>query len=458
MRLITGETPALLLQTARAFSCIIFVWSSDDVLLLRCFVFVCVCGVTAVAAPKIRVEPEALDFGAMQAGTQAEKTVVIFNDGDSPLIVLRGKTTCGCTTIDVPEGEFGSIPPGKSKNATVRFDTTDRTGTQSAVVAITTNDPERPAVTINVTANIETLTILRPPKGLAWQQAPRGEEIRRTVVIVPGEATHEIELIEIASDQASLTPKAVKVTRNGQQMIDVKFVLAKDAPLGEMFATVTASVRVESEETTVKIPANGIVVGDVIVTPLEIAATQSRMARGAKIGEVLVRSSRGGRAPDIVGVQAVGPVRAELDQMQGEDLRKISVFVADNAVAGACSATVYVMTTAGDSPVANVPVYFSVGSAIQAVPDVIMLNATRATQRIELRCETSAFTIKKASSGSERIKATIVTAKCEDNSKPAVIEVSIAESIETAARGALLSIETDLPGDELVSVPVIVQR
>jgi hypothetical protein len=395
---------------------------------------------SAFAVPKIRIEPESLDFGTMQAATKAEKTVAIFNDGDSPLIVLRGKTTCGCTTIDVPEGEFGSIPPGESKPATVHFDTADRTGMQSAVVAITTNDPERPAVTINVTANIETLTVLRPPKGLAWQQAPRGEEIRRTVVIVPGDASHEIDLIDIASDNASLTPKAVKVTRNGQQMIDVKFNLAKDAALGEMSATVTARVRVEGEETTVKIPASGIVVGDVIVTPLEITATQRRVARGEKIGEVLVRSSRGGRVPDIVGVQALGPARAELDQLQGEDLRRVSVFVADAATAGACSATVYLMTTAGDSPVAIVPVYFNVASAVTIAPDVVALNATRATQRIE------------------RIKATVVTPKCEGNGKPAVIEVAIAESIETAARGALLAIETDLPGDELVSVPVIVQR
>lgn len=426
-------------------------------LISRLFVIVSMCGAFAVAAPKIRVEPEALDFGVMQAGTQAEKTIAIFNDGDSPLIVLRGKTTCGCTTIDVPEGEFGSIPPGESKPATVRFDTTDRTGAQSAVLAITTNDPVRPAITIDVTANIETLTILRPPKGLAWQQAPRGEEIRRTVVIVPSEATHEIELIEIASDQASLTPKAVKVTRNGQQMIDVKFVLAKDAPLGDMSATVTARVRVEDKDTTVQIPAHGIVVGDVIVTPLELQATRVRAARGEKIGEVLVRSSRGGRAPDIVGVQGVGPVRAELDQMQGEDLRKVSVFVSDSADTGARSATVYVMTSAADSPVASVPVYFTVASAIVVAPEIVVLDAAHATQRIELRSESSAFTITKVASASERIKTTIVSPKCEDKTKPAVIDVAIAESIETAARGALLSIETDLPG-ETISVPVIVQR
>ncbi|MCC6153542.1 MAG: hypothetical protein IT367_07265, partial [Candidatus Hydrogenedentes bacterium] len=267
----------------------------------------------------------------------------------------------------------------------------------------------------------------------------------------------EIELLDIASDQASLTPKAVKVTRNGQQMIDVKFALAKDAALGEMSAMVTARVRVEDKETTVRIPAHGIVVGDVIVAPLEIIATHNRVIRGEKIGEVLLRSSRGGRAPDIVGVQTVGPVRAELDQMQGEDLRKVSVFVSDAAAAGAGSATVYVMTSAADSPVASVPMYFTVASAIVAAPETVVLDAAHTTQRIELRSETSAFTITKVSSVLERIKTTIVIPKCEDKTKPAVIDVAIAESIETAARGALLTIETDLPG-ETISVPVIVQR
>ena len=416
------------------------------------------CGLCAVAAPRVRVEPESLDFGAIKAGEKAEKTVTVYNDGDAPLIVLRGKATCGCTSIDVPEGEDASIAPGGSAQMPVWFDATGRAGKQSAVAAITTNDPGRPAVTVNVSALVETLTMLRPPNGLLWQQAARGGEIRRTVVIVPGDATKEIELIDVKSDQPALTPTAANVTRNGQHMIDVKFALAKDAPLGALDATVTARVRVAGEETTVTIPARGMVVGDVLVSPMEIDASRAAIKRGERIGEILVRAGRGGRAPDIGGLETAGPVRAELEPVRGEDLRKIVVSAALDAPAGPCGATVIIMTSGTDQPIVDVPVYFEVARDVSVQPESVVLDATRALQRIELRNSKGALMeVKGLTFDAKIVRASIVTAKQTSADDAAVVEVSPSDSKLESPRGTVLVVETDVPGETSIRVPVLVR-
>lgn len=425
---------------------------------LRALVCVACWTVAAAAAPKVRVEPASLDFGAMQAGTKAEKQVMVHNDGDAPLTVLRAKGNCGCATIDPPEGEFASIQPGHSARVPVRFDATGRMGKQSAIVAITTNDPERPAVMIDVSAYVETLAVLRPENGLVWLQSPRGDRIRRTAVIVPGDPAKEIKLVEIGSDNPSLTATATEVTRNGQLMIDVRCSLAKDTPLGEFSATVTARVSVAGEETTLSIPAHGLVVGDVIVTPLEIHPQRKAFQRGDEVGEVLVRASRGGPAPGIVALETVGPLVAELEPARGQDLHRVVVRAAKDAPAGASSASVYIMTSAEDQPISTVPVFFNVASGIVVSPDSVTLDTHHPSQRIELRNPKSdSLLVKDFSLDTEIVRASIVAGKQENADTPAVVDVSIVNPTDIPLGGALLKIETDAPGDESIIVPVLIR-
>ncbi|NUM53598.1 MAG: DUF1573 domain-containing protein [Candidatus Hydrogenedentes bacterium] len=425
---------------------------------IRMILLVLFFGLSAAAAPKVRVEPESLDFGTLQAGTKSEKSVTIHNDGDAPLIVLRAKGTCTCATIEPPEGEDGSIQPGASAQAPVRFDATDRTGKQSAVVAVTTNDPGRPAVTINVTAVVETLAVLRPPNGLLWQQAPRGETIRRTVVIIPGDAAQDIELVDIASDNKLLTPTAAKVTRNGHHAIDVKCALAKDTPLGDFAATVTARVRVAGQETTIAIPARGLVVGDVIVMPLELHSPHKTVKRGEAIGEILVRASRGGEAPAIAALQTAGPVTAELEPVRGQDQHRVVVSVMKDAPSGPNSATVYIMTSGNDQPVAEVPVFFNVARGVLIAPERVALESGHATQRIELRNDAGApMKILGLQFDTGTLHAKVLVDSQQGADQPASIEVSILNPASISLSGTLLTVETDVPGDESIVIPVLIR-
>lgn len=75
--------------------------------------------VTAAAnASPIRLEPPALDFGRIQKGSIAEATVRLINTSDRPVRILRAKTSCGCTTAEIPKEPFD---PGESIEVTTRF-------------------------------------------------------------------------------------------------------------------------------------------------------------------------------------------------------------------------------------------------------------------------------------------------------------------------------------------------
>jgi len=415
------------------------------------------CGVAAFAAPKARVAPEALDFGRVKAGATAEQTLTVYNDGDAPLRVLRAKASCSCTAIAAPDGDSTTIAPGSSARMTVRFDAAGRVGHQSAAIAITTNDPARPAVTVPVAAFVETLTVVRPPDGLVWQYAARGGAIRRTVVIVPGDASKPIELIDIASDRTALTPTATPVTRNGQRMVDVKCALTKDAPLGLLKATVTARVRVAGEEGTVTIPARGTVVGDIVVTPRELYWPQQPVAPGAKIGEIRVQSSGEGAVPDIAAIKTAGPVRAEQTPAAGEDVRAIAIYAAEDAPAGPCSALVVVMTSSMDEPAVRVPVYFETARRVSVQPSEVVLDPAHAVQRIEFRAAAGAMQIAEATADTPALRVTVVTARQEGAATPAIVEIALADPAAAAPGGAMITVRTDVRGEASIAVPILIR-
>ena len=49
------------------------------------------------AAPRIRVEPEAFDFGKALPGKTLRKEFTLRNFGDAELVIEGVTTTCGCT-------------------------------------------------------------------------------------------------------------------------------------------------------------------------------------------------------------------------------------------------------------------------------------------------------------------------------------------------------------------------
>ncbi|MFU8887204.1 MAG: DUF1573 domain-containing protein [Trueperaceae bacterium] len=100
-------------------------------------------------APRVAVQPAAIDVGNMPVDGRAVVTVRVENLGDAPVRVIGISTSCGCTSAEVGEA---LIPAGGSSALTVTIDhaVMPTPGEFVHAVFLATDDPERPEVVIDV--------------------------------------------------------------------------------------------------------------------------------------------------------------------------------------------------------------------------------------------------------------------------------------------------------------------
>lgn len=91
------------------------------------------------AAGKVSVmtfEEKEFDFGKINEGDKVEHVFTFKNTGNSDLIIIDAKGSCGCT---VPNYQKEPIKPGETSTMKVSFDSTGKPGQQQKSVNITTN-------------------------------------------------------------------------------------------------------------------------------------------------------------------------------------------------------------------------------------------------------------------------------------------------------------------------------
>jgi M6 family metalloprotease-like protein len=113
------------------------------------------------ANPDIRLSTIALNFGQVNVCTSKDVSLTINNDGDAPLIVSSLSRQSGASdfTYAGPAVPF-SVAAGSSREITFRF-TVYNTGPLNAVFVLNSNDPDTPAVSLNLsgTGFIPQITI-----------------------------------------------------------------------------------------------------------------------------------------------------------------------------------------------------------------------------------------------------------------------------------------------------------
>jgi len=105
--------------------------------------------------PKISFAEKQRDFGKIVQGDIIQYEFDFSNDGDENLEITNVQTSCGCTAA-VVEGSV--LKPSESGSIKVGFDSTGREGRTSKTIVVMSNDPENPAVTLTIYAEIERKT------------------------------------------------------------------------------------------------------------------------------------------------------------------------------------------------------------------------------------------------------------------------------------------------------------
>jgi hypothetical protein len=106
---------------------------------------------SASAGPQIGVEPESFDFGEARQQSTLHKEFRLVNLGDADLEIGRVSTSCGCTATQLAERV---IPPGSSEVLRVSVDTRSDRGRIQRTVIVSSNDPERPRLRIQLSVDV----------------------------------------------------------------------------------------------------------------------------------------------------------------------------------------------------------------------------------------------------------------------------------------------------------------
>jgi len=110
-------------------------------------------------SPRVVVETEEHDFGDLKHQEQVSHVFRVFNQGDAPLRLQRGPTTCKCTMSTLPEQD---ILPGQGAEIALTSKVIERRGFFSHSATIYTNDPRRPVLTFKIIGAIRETLAAKP--------------------------------------------------------------------------------------------------------------------------------------------------------------------------------------------------------------------------------------------------------------------------------------------------------
>lgn len=410
------------------------------------------------AAPKIFVDPSELDMGRVRQGESVEKDLEVRNVGDQPLVIDHLTSSCPCATFKALPPEASTIEPGGMRAITIKYTPDAREGDSGAAMVVYSNDPETPALVVDLKVFIEVLVSVRPPGGVHWGLAPRGFPLKKDLIIAPGDPANDITLLDIQCEQAGVIIHSEKLARPEARVLKITFDLAPETPLGPLATAVKARVRVGEEEADLLVPFKGEVLGDMFLSPPAIISPKTAYAQGQKISQITIQSSTGGAPPDVLGAMAVGPISAVISKNVDATQHTVAIHAAENAPPGPQSGTVYVMTTSADQPIVAVPIYFRMGSPVVFEPDQVVLHPGDHTP-VQLKVSDAvrgALTIMNTRFEPDCIEVRLVRPQQTGPEEPAILAVQPAATPDPAKLTTILVVETDAPGAQALNVPILI--
>lgn len=103
------------------------------------------------STPGILIEPESFDFGTVDRGVWLKHKFKVTNTGKSVLLLHRAYATCGCT---VPKLAKSQLAPEESTDLDVSVDTSMKQNRITKSVLVTSNDPSKPLIKIDLNMNV----------------------------------------------------------------------------------------------------------------------------------------------------------------------------------------------------------------------------------------------------------------------------------------------------------------
>ena len=220
--------------------------------------------------PKAVVDNEVFDFGTMDKSGRLSHAFVISNEGDAPLLLLKGKTTCKCTMAKL---DRESVMPGESTKIVIEWTAREYLGPFEQTATIQTNDPQRPEIELKIKGWTTTMLQFMPDE-LVLGRVSAGRGVSAKVRLL----AHTKEPVEILGfecaepetaeyfdvDITPLSAEELKGETNVKNGYLITVGLKSGLPQGPFQQTIRFMTTLEVAK-TVELPVKGRIGSDVSI-------------------------------------------------------------------------------------------------------------------------------------------------------------------------------------------------
>lgn len=250
------------------------------------------------------------DFGVGQRQAAMHHTFVFRNDGDQPLQLTQGATTCKCTLSELKSGD---VPPGGTTEVRVDFSLITDGEEFRQTAEIHTNDPLHPTVTLAIAGTVIDLLRLEPTD-VVLSNVPANEGSTTTVrlfgfnlqdlQILSHECTNQETAAFFSLQWRPASEEELREKAGATIGLVGTLTLKPGLPLGPINQTIQLKTNVPEAE-QLELEIRGSVVSDIsMVGPSSFSEKHSTVVFGA------VEQSRG--AQTTLRILIKGPHRREV--------------------------------------------------------------------------------------------------------------------------------------------------
>lgn len=294
------------------------------------------------------------EFGRMYQQTEGAHTFIVRNEGDRPLELTKGGTSCGCTGLDVHQEP---IAPGQEGRVTLHWKTKmhplfRETGT------VFTNDPAQREITFTVTGQVLTAYLVSPSE-IDFGKVPKAQAVTRTVELWSEDSADlTIQGVSASADRFSTQVEAFSAqeleARRAKAGFRVHVTLRPGGATGPLQAKLVITTS-HPQRPTAEVSLQGHVIGEVSAQP-EALNFLYVYPSGKTLTAWIYRRSKGALKVAIEEVQP-GFLKAVLAEHPGKAAPySLEVSVPAGAPRGPFRGQVKLKTDNPDTPVLVIPV------------------------------------------------------------------------------------------------------
>ncbi len=271
--------------------------------------------------PILTFDAETKNFGNINDDKPVSHEFKFTNTGKSTLIISNTQGSCGCTVPALSKREYA---PGESGTIAVTYNPHNRRGKQHTTVTVTSNDPVRAAVVLNVESHVIPMVQIDPPI-VNFGTVNKGTASSQSVTV--STRIPDLKVTEVITNNPKVTAKAgegVKTVLDGTDVTQYPITLTLDPTTEVGQIQVQVSIMTTDGTKALSVTAMGEIVGDIAaapsrvqlggVTPAQPMTTQFRLSsRNGKAFKVLAveeAPATGGRifgSPSITMDESVTP-------------------------------------------------------------------------------------------------------------------------------------------------------